>query len=86
MKGSFRPWPTGWTPKTLGYGCGCRVYCHSFARFATARLHQPVTQGRGNRTNALTMAFKLIDMAEGASASSMPRTCYARSCEHEIRR
>ena len=32
--------------------------------FATVRLRQRVTKGAGNRTKALTMAFKLLDMAE----------------------
>jgi putative transposase len=32
--------------------------------FATAQLRQRVTKGAGNRTKAVTMAFKLIDMAE----------------------
>jgi hypothetical protein len=32
--------------------------------FATVRLRQPVTKGAGNRTKALTMAFKLLDMAQ----------------------
>lgn len=32
--------------------------------FATVRLRQRVTKGAGNRTKALTMAFKLLDMAQ----------------------
>lgn len=32
--------------------------------FATVRLRQRITKGAGNRTKALTMAFKLITMAE----------------------
>jgi transposase-like protein len=32
--------------------------------FATVRLRQKVTKGAGNRTKALTMAFKLLDMAQ----------------------
>ncbi len=32
--------------------------------FSTVRLRQRVTKGAGNRTKALTMAFKLLDMAE----------------------
>ena len=32
--------------------------------FATVRLHQRVTKGAGNRTKALTMAFKLLEMAQ----------------------
>lgn len=32
--------------------------------FATVRLRQRITKGAGNRTKALTMAFKLIEMAE----------------------
>jgi putative transposase len=32
--------------------------------FATVRLRQRVTKGAGSRTKALTMAFKLLDMAE----------------------
>ena len=32
--------------------------------FATVRLRQRVTKGAGNRTKALTMAFKLLHMAE----------------------
>jgi hypothetical protein len=33
--------------------------------FATVRLRQRVTKGAGNRAKALTMAFKLLDMAQG---------------------
>jgi putative transposase len=33
--------------------------------FATVRLRQRVTKGAGNRTKALTMAFKLLLMAQG---------------------
>jgi len=33
--------------------------------FATVRLRQRVTKGAGNRTKGLTMAFKLLAMAEG---------------------
>jgi len=32
--------------------------------FATVRLRQRVTKGAGNRTKALTMAFKLLTMAQ----------------------
>jgi len=32
--------------------------------FATVRLRQRVTKGAGNRTKALTMAFKLLEMAQ----------------------
>jgi hypothetical protein len=32
--------------------------------FSTVRLRQRVTKGAGNRTKALTMAFKLLEMAE----------------------
>ncbi len=32
--------------------------------FATVRLRQRITKGAGNRTKALTMAYKLIEMAE----------------------
>ncbi len=32
--------------------------------FATVRLRQRVTKGAGNRIKALTMAFKLLQMAE----------------------
>lgn len=32
--------------------------------FATARLRQRITKGAGSRTKALTMAYKLIEMAE----------------------
>lgn len=32
--------------------------------FSTVRLRQRVTKGAGNRTKALTMAFKLLDMAQ----------------------
>ncbi len=32
--------------------------------FATLRLRQRVTKGAGNRTKALTMAFKLLEMAQ----------------------
>lgn len=32
--------------------------------FATVRLRQRVTKGAGNRTKGLTMAFKLLDMAQ----------------------
>ena len=32
--------------------------------FATVRLRQPVTKGAGSRTKALTMAFKLLEMAQ----------------------
>ncbi len=32
--------------------------------FATVRLRQRVTKGAGNRTKALTMAFKLLRMAQ----------------------
>ena len=32
--------------------------------FATARLRQRVTKGAGSRTKGLTMAFKLLAMAE----------------------
>jgi len=32
--------------------------------FATVRLRQRVTKGSGSRIKALTMAFKLVDMAE----------------------
>ena len=33
--------------------------------FATVRLRQCMTKGAGNRTKALTLAFKLIEMAQG---------------------
>lgn len=32
--------------------------------FATVRLRQRVTKGAGNRTKALTMAFKLLEIAQ----------------------
>ncbi len=32
--------------------------------FATVRLRQRVTKGAGNRMKALTMAFKLLEMAQ----------------------
>ena len=32
--------------------------------FSTVRLRQRITKGAGNRTKALTMAFKLLDMAQ----------------------
>src|SRR5690606_22779067 len=32
--------------------------------FSTVRLRQRVTKGAGNRTKALTLAFKLLEMAE----------------------
>jgi transposase-like protein len=32
--------------------------------FATVRLRQRVTKGNGSRTKAITMAFKLLEMAQ----------------------